>query len=161
MSEMKLIMENWRGYRANILSEVLGQDCSGPIETVGCLRKAITSVRNLDAAGDIAKTGLKTALGQIPGINNVISILDGVKDTREALIKLYGTDDQFTQQAGLDKLSIDPNVSKIVDNKIENAFLNYLLDKLDAANEYDDIPDINQELQGFLTRHFDQHSVRR
>jgi hypothetical protein len=65
---------------------------------------------------------------------------------------------------GLDALMIDPNVSKIVDDPIEEAFLNYLMNDLfkNAAPEkrLDDY-NATELLQKFIAKQFDSVTVKK
>jgi len=99
------------------------------------------------------------AIEQIPVVSNLFSLWKGAKDSADMLKKLYGADDKFKTNTGLDKLNIDDNVSKIVDDQIEVAFLNDLLKSMENLNDNDPIPDINKVFQDFLKKNFKQHSV--
>jgi len=76
------------------------------------------------------------------------------------ITSLYGLDDSFVSQTGLDKLNVDDDVSKIVDDKIENAFINDFLESFKDKDDADPIPDINDELQKFLATKFNQKQVK-
>ena len=52
--------------------------------------------------------------------------------------------DDFETQSGLDALNVDDNVSKIVDDKIELAFLR------DLVSQFEDLPD-DAPLEDFRT----------
>lgn len=145
---MGLIMESWR---RQILIEQLN--------TVGDLRKTIQDYRAMQAGKEVGKKAVDMTLEQIPLVNNLYSIWKGVKDTKDMLGKLYGADDNIKTNTGMDKLNVDDNVSKIVDNRIEQAFLNDLLKGIEQMDDNDPIPDINQKLQDYLKGKFNQHSV--
>ena len=70
-------------------------------------------------------------------------------------------DDKFKSNTGLDKLNIDDNISKIVDDKVEAAFLNFLIDKLGKMNPDTPMPDASIELQDFLATKFDKNTVKK
>ena len=72
--------------------------------------------------------------------------------------KLYGAEDDVQSNTGMDKLNVDDNVSKIVDDRLEQAFLNDLLTTIQDMDDNDPIPDVNEKLQDFLKGKFDQHS---
>ena len=149
MSEMKLIMERWDNY---ILSE---------IETVGQLKKVIRDFRVAKGATGAAKIAADSALAALPIAGNIYTILSKAKDGKDAMAALMGTDDKFISQTGLDKLNIDDNISQIVDDKIEAAFLNHVLQTIDGMNEFEEIPDVNLMLQDFLKGKFAQHTVKK
>ena len=51
------------------------------------------------------------------------------------------------------------NVSKIVDDRLEQAFLNDLLKSIEQMDDNNPIPDVNEKLQDYLKQKFNQHSV--
>lgn len=147
-NDMKLIMESWRS-----------QTLSEQLNTVGDLRKIIRDYREMKAGKEVAKKAVEMTLEQIPGVNNLYAIWKGAKDTKDMLGKLYGAEDTAKSNTGMDKLNIDDNVSKIVDDRIEQAFLNDLLKGIEAMDDNDPIPDTNEKLQNYLKDKFNQHSV--
>ena len=157
-SDMKLIMESWR---KKILQE---QDT---IQTVGQLKKVINLYRLKAvgkgtakiAGGVVVDAAIDELTGKIPGLQAAFSLFGGAKDTVSMIKKYYSAEDNFKTNTGLDKLNIDDNVSKIVDDEIENAFLKALMDMLNGMNDSDEIPDVNQALQDYLKEKFNQHSV--
>jgi hypothetical protein len=147
--EMKTIMES---FRRKVISEQ-------QLNTIGDLRKLIKVHRALEAGKEAGKKAAEMAIEQIPIVSNLFSLWKGAKDSVDMLKKLYGADDKFKTNTGLDKLNIDDNVSKIVDDQIEVAFLNDLLKSMENLNDNDPIPDINKVFQDFLKKNFKQHSV--
>ena len=83
-----------------------------------------------------------------------------MKGSKEALTKLYVMDDKFQSNTGLDKLNVDDNVSKIVDDKIEAAFINDLLKAIEGMGPEEPIPAVDDRLQAFLAAKFDSHQVK-
>jgi hypothetical protein len=69
------------------------------------------------------------------------------------------TDLRVTQ--GLDLLNVNDDVSAIVDDNVEAAFLNDLMASLENANPTDPIPSVDDELQLFLGKKFRQHTVKK
>ena len=147
---MKLIMESWRN---NSLQE------QEEISTVGDLRKIIQDYRQMKAGKEVGKKAVEFALEQIPGVNNVFSIWKNSKEATDMIKTMYGADDEVMSNTGLDKLNISDDVSKIVDNAVETAFLNELLEMIKEMDDNDPIPNVEEELQNFLKRKFNQHSV--
>ena len=146
---MKLIMENWRG---NVLQEQ-------SIRTVGDLKKVINSHRLSQAGKETGKLAVDTFVEEIPVLGTAFRLFGASKDSKEILRKLYSAEDSFKTNTGLDKINIDDDVSKIVDDEIENAFLKALMDMLNDMDDLEEIPDVNVALQNFLKRKFNQHSV--
>ena len=147
--DMKLIMENWRG---NVLQEQ-------SIRTVGDLKKVINSHRLSQAGKETGKLAVDTFVEEIPVLGTAFRLFGASKDSKEILRKLYSAEDSFKTNTGLDKINIDDDVSKIVDDEIENAFLKALVDMLNDMDDLEEIPDVNVALQNFLKRKFNQHSV--
>ena len=149
---MNLIMESWR---SSLIKEVT------ELNTVGDLRKTIQDYRLSKAGKEVGKKALEATIEQIPGLNNLFSIWKATKDTKEMFQSLYGADDKIKSNSGLDALNIDDNVSKIVDDEIETAFLNYLMKKIESMDDNDPIPNSNEELQTFLKSKFDNNTVKK
>lgn len=153
MSDMKLIMENWNKYLLDEAAE---------LQTVGQLKKLIQIHRAKEAGKEAGKMAAEKAIEQIPFVSNVFSVWRGIKDTKEMLGKLYGAGDDFRTNTALDKLSIDDNVSKIVDDPIEIAFLNYLMkDYFAQADDNDPLPDLNVLLNQYLASNFKGYKVEK
>ena len=148
---MKMIMET---FRKNVIKEER-------LETVGGVLNVIQKFRRAKAGGDAAKKALDAIIEQVPLINNVWSILKQSKEAKDMVSTLYGLDDKFKSNTGLDKLNVDDNVSKIVDDKVETAFLNFLIDKLGKMNPDALMPDATIEIQKFLASKFDQNTVKK
>ena len=147
--DMKLIMESWR-------REVLQEQ---EVQTVGELKKVINSHRLAQTGKEAGKLAVSSFIEEVPVLGSAFRMFGVAKDSREILRKLYSAEDNFKTNTGLDKLNVDDNVSKIVDDEIENAFLKALIDMLNGMSDSDEIPDVNVALQNFLKRKFNQHSV--
>jgi len=146
---MKLIMES---FRKNVIQEE-------ELETVGSVLATIQKFRQAKAGGDVGKKALEMTIEQIPVLNNIWSVIKGAKEAKGMISTLYGMEDKYQTNTGLDKLNIDDNVSKIVDDKIESAFLNRLTQELQEMNPDDPMPDVNLMLQDFLAKEFEGHRV--
>ena len=148
---MKLIMES---FRRNILLEE-------KLQTVGSVLNIIRKFRQAQTGTEVGKKALEMALEQVPLLNNVWSMVKSAKEAKDLVTTLYGMDDKFQSNTGLDKLNVDDNISKIVDDKIETAFLNFLIDKLGKMNPDYPMPDATIELQKFLSEKFNQHTIKK
>jgi len=148
---MKLIMES---FRKNVIQEE-------ELQTVGSVLAIIQKFRQAKAGGDVGKKALEMAVEQIPGLNNVWSIIKSAKEAKDMIGTLYGMEDKFQTNTGLDKLNVDDDISRIVDDKVEAAFLNFLIDKLGKMNPDDPMPDASVMLQDFLADKFNQHTVKK
>ena len=171
MSEMKLIMENWR----SSLDEILGfggqqkPTDDGPpmksmrdVQTVGDLR-AIIQTAQLKKRGEQLKGGVVDAaksaivdeiVGKVPGLAAAKSMFDLAKSA-------YALPDEATQGTALKFLNVDDDVSKIVDDPIENAFLANLATTLQQdpdETRLEDI-DITQRLQVYIADNYNKKTV--
>jgi len=148
---MKLIMESWGRF-------VIQEE---PLQTVGDLKRLIKTHRAMEAGKELGKKAAEAAIEQVPVVSNIFSLWRGAQDAKEIIGKLYGAEDTFRSSTGLDKLNVDDNVSKIVDDPIEVAFINDLLATIEDMDDLAPIPDVNVELQKYLARKFDNNQVKR
>lgn len=150
-NDMKLIMESWR---RETLTEA-------PIQTVGELKKVIDSYRLTQAGKEGAKKVLDQIIDEVPVVGTLKRIWGGLKDANEIAKKMMGAEDEFKTQTGLDLLNIPDNMSKIVDDKVETAFINYFLKFLGEQDDNDPIPNVEEKFNEFLKAKFDNHQVRK
>mgnify|MGYP003116195479 CR=1 FL=1 len=144
---MKLIMENWRKY---ILKEV-----DQPIETYGQLRNQLKT----------AITSKKREALKGFGIGVIFDALGGAifKDTATFIKTMYKLPDNKKTGTVLDVfLNVDDDVSAIVDDELENAFLQ------DFMNMIQDKPDdetinasVTQELQKWIAKKYNSNTVKK
>ena len=154
MANMQLIMENWNSFV--ILSE------ASQVNTVGDLRKIIKLVRAKAAGGEVGKKAASLLVGMLPGGGAALELVGAAKDAGSLIKKLFGADDKYKTGTGLDLLNVDDDVSKIVDDPIEVAFLNYLLkDKFKSASDDQSLEDFNVTagLQDFIASKFNNKTV--
>jgi len=149
--EMQLIFEGWNTF---VLQEA-------PLETVGDLRKLIKTHRAAQAGKELGKKAAEAAIEQIPVVSNIFSLWKGAQDAKEIVGKLYGAEDSFKSSTGLDRLNVDDDVSRIVDDPIEVAFINDLLKAMESMDDLDPIPDVNVELQKYLADKFNSNQVKK
>jgi len=150
-NEMKVIMESWDRF---VLQEA-------PLETVGDLRKLIKTHRAMEAGKELGKKAAEAAIEQIPVVSNIFSLWKGAQDAKEIVGKLYGAEDSFKSATGLDKLNVDDDVSKIVDDPIEVAFINDLMKAMEDMDDLAPIPDVNDGLQKYLADKFNSNQVKK
>jgi hypothetical protein len=152
---MKTIMENWR----HNISEVISPDA---IQTVGDLR-ALIQTAQLKKRGEQLKSGVVDAaksaivdeiVGKIPGLATAKSLFDFARTA-------YTLPDESRTGTALDHLDVDDDVSKIVDDPIENAFLASLGKTLDELDDNIKLEDINmtQRLQKYIADNFNKRTV--
>jgi len=101
------------------------------LKTYGDLKKVIKSISNNQKLGKLGDVSLDAAIGLIPGG-------DIAKTTFDFIKAAFSKPDDTKTKTWLDKLDIDDDTSKIVDDTIENGFLKDLSKKFDS--ESDDKP---------------------
>jgi len=113
MSEMKLIMENWDKF-------LLQEAEPASLETYGDLRKQLMLAKSAKNKDEFKSFALGAAMSFL-GIDTAIS---GV----QLLRRMAKTPDNKKTNTVLDTfLNIDDQASKIVDDTVENNFLNYFI----------------------------------
>jgi len=165
VSEMKTIMENWRS-SLDDLDEVFGMSTQmkspEDIKTVGDLR-ALIQTAQLKKRGEQLKGGVVDAaksaivdeiVGKIPGLAAAKSMYDLARSA-------YTLPDEATQGTALKYLNVDDDVSKIVDDPIENAFLAELSKTLKEEPDDTKLEDIDmtQRLQVYLAKKFNKKTI--
>ena len=167
MAEMKLIMERWRSSVSD-LDEVFGigggQEMKKieDVKTVGDLR-ALIQTAQLKKRGEQLKGGVIDAaksaivdeiIGKVPGLAAAKNMFDLARSA-------YSLPDEATQGTALKFLNIDDDVSKIVDDPIENAFLAELSKTLQEKPDETKLEDIDmtRELQTYLADKFNEKTV--
>ena len=153
-------MESWRQF--NEQEDAESAVVLDGIETVGDLKKLIKTIRAAKAGSDIAKTALAGMIDATPGLGAAKAIFDVGKDAFGIVKGMYGAGDNLKTNTNLDKLNVNDKVSQIVDNPIETAFLNYLLnDRFDDDSLSLDNFDATAELQQFLADKFSGTTVKK
>lgn len=170
MSEMNLILERWRkfslgeqtvvqpGDEQNIQPEQTPEQ-KQKIQTYGELKAIVKDVISGQRKSAI-KSGTTTVaidqiLGLIPGASNAKSAFDFFKGIYNA------TDDKKTNTI-LDKINVDDEYSKIVDDKVEMAFIKSISDAIMSKPDQETIPanfNINVELQNWLKTKYNQRTL--
>ena len=145
-NKMKLIMEKWR-FQLREVEE--------PIETYGQLRNQLNTA---------IKSKKKSALRGF-GIGLVFDALGAAifKDTATFIKTMYKLPDNKKTGTVLDVfLNVDDDVSAIIDDNIENAFLNDFMDMIQQKPDDEKIDQsITKELQDYVARKYNQTTVKK
>ena len=168
MSEMKNIVESWRGY-VNEQEEEEPEEVevsSNEIENVGQLRTALKNYKIKKTGGSLLKKTLpKAGIAAATAINPIAGgYLAKILDAGELGMSLYGGDlDDKAPLPGLAAMRVDPDVSKIVDDDIEKEFLKVLSQELEEADPNTPISDFNTtaKLQNFIASKFNSTTVKK
>ena len=152
---MKLLRE----YIREILKEAPE---TSSIETVGDLKKLIKYAQSAkraelgkEAAKDWAKDSFfDETLGKIPGVA-------AAKNAAEALKAMYSLPDESRTGTALDYLDVDDDVSAIVDDPIENAFLKSLAKSLESKADDKPLSDLSvtKLLNKYIEREFNSRKL--
>lgn len=168
-NDMNLIMENWRKNIDNIepdtnlinenFRETVKQIFSKKdIKTVGELRAFVKASKIKKGGGKI----LSTFGDLMPGVGPVFKMFKRAKGAKQVFKALSGAgdpDDGVKTNTGMDRLRIDKGYSKIVDDEIEEGFLNDFLAKLSELPDDAPIPDANAQLEDYLKFKYDKRTV--
>tara|TARA_R110002020_G_scaffold10219_3_gene39414 strand:- start:4007 stop:4489 length:483 start_codon:yes stop_codon:yes gene_type:complete len=156
-------MENWR----KAVNEADEEGVSNvktvrDVQTIGDL-KALIQTAQLKKRGDQLKGGVVDAaknavvdelVGKVPFLATAKSLFDFAKQA-------YQLPDESRSGTALDYLDVDDDVSKIVDDPIENAFLKTLgatLEKMDDRTPLKDL-NITKLLQNYISQNFNKRTV--
>ena len=155
MSDMKTILKNWR---TSTIYE--------GTETVGDLINVIKGVKRAKVAGKGIKQMVKLVpvLGDLPGW---VDFIEAAMDVGESGLSLgqalYGGNlSDKKQPAGLQAIAVDPDISRIVDDDIEKAFLtrlSQLLEEMPPETPIDNV-DTTALLQDFIASNFNNKTVK-
>jgi len=153
----------------SIIKEVTMEDIFGKkvkslddVETIGDFKKLIKyaqSAKRAEKGKEAGEEWAKSTLwdetfGKIPG-------LSAAKNAADALKSMYDLPDEARTGTALDYMDVDDDVAKIVDDPIENDFLNLLGKELD--NMSDDAPmsnlNVTKGLANYMEKKFNARTV--
>ncbi len=161
---MKNIVESWREYvNEQEEEEDPGEEQvnSNEINTVGDLRTALKNYKIKKTGRGVLTKVLRKGVEAIPVAGPAIG---AVLDAGELAKSLYGGDlDDKEPLPGLDAMRVNPDVSKIVDNDIEEEFLKVLSQELETEDPNTPIGQFNTttKLQNFIARKFNKTTVKK
>ena len=140
-NDMKLIMESWR---KNILTE-------SNLKTYGDLKQALQGALKVKK-GEIQKDAIKDTatdvlLDFVPGGATFRNVFDLGKT-------LYSLPDEKVSNTGLDYLNVDDEISAVVDDRVENQFLQKYLNSL--QNIDDNTPLETTDITKLLTNYIEK-----
>lgn len=129
------------------------------LKTYGDLKKVLKAISLKQKGEKIVSQGkevaIDTLLGLIPGAGAAKTVLGFL----QAAVKKPDTKKTNTW---LDKLDIDDKVSQIVDDTIENQFMDAMAKKIDQEADDKELGDdfnMNTELQQWLANTYDKRTV--
>ena len=129
------------------------------VQTFGQLFDLLKNIQSRAKGGKITKAAINAsidaALGLIPGASTAKTALEFFK-------ACYQKPDDKKTNTVLDRLDVDDQVSLIVDDNIENAFLKYVTDLIQKYNPNEPIPadwDMTKELNRYLKTNYDNRAI--
>ena len=146
---MKKLLTEWKQFLA---------EQEGQLKTIGDLRRAVKGAikskrtnQGADAIKDVATSAL---LDLLPGAGTAKSLFDVIRST-------YALPDDKKTNTALDLLNVDDQVSAIVDDTIENAFLKALGNELKDEPDEKELGEINVTtlLQKYISKEFERRTV--
>ena len=181
MSEMKLIMENWRRYTlqeapygdalagaeiedtmkqaADAAAVAQAQGEAIELQTVGDLKKIVAQAKHAKKVGNMKDASLAAMKGLAFGR------LGAIKDLGDLAKASYHLPDDKQYGPGLRSLNVDDEVSAIVDDQLENAFLKTLDQELSSGTIPNETPlaklDMTQMLSNFIAKTHDKRTVKK
>jgi|688.fasta_scaffold111286_3 hypothetical protein len=140
----------------SILSEIL---LESELTTYGDLKQLIKMIKLKQKGGTIVSKGVEvgvdTLLGFLPGANSAKTFYDFFKAATKK-------PDTKKTKTWLDNLDIDDQVSAIVDDTVENGFLQDLAASIESESDTKELePDfnMNKKLQDYLADKYDKRTV--
>ena len=143
--DMKLIMESWR---KNVLMEV--ED----IKTYGDLRNQLRTAISTKKKGALKGFAIGLVMDKL-GISLI-------KDAATFLKTMYKLPDSKKTGTALDQfLNVDDDVSAIIDDNLENAFMQDFLETIEKEPDNKVIDkSITQQLQDYIASKYNQKTVK-
>jgi len=125
------------------------------LKTYGDLKAAIKTITTGQRKEKVGGVGIDAIIGQIPIIGNIKTGVDLVRAFVEA-------PDTKKTKTWLDKLQIDDNMSKIIDNAVENGFVQYIGKEIESQQDSKPLEqdfNMNQKLVDFLKNNYQGRTV--
>ena len=100
------------------------------------------------------KAGYKKAITALGG-GAIFQALDGVRKVSDLYQKMYNAQDNFLTGTGMDALNVNDNIAKIIDDRVEDAFLKHLIAKMKSAPDDQKLPNATNMIQAYLRDTFE------
>jgi len=125
------------------------------METYGELKQAINAIKLKQKGTKIGNVAVDVALGAIPGIGAAKTTFDFVKAA-------FSKPDTKKTNSWLDKLDIDDEMSAIVDDTVENGFLQMMSKTIDSKSDTDPLEsdfNMNDQMVDYLKKEYSGRTV--
>ncbi len=125
------------------------------LETYGDLKKAVNVIRQKQTGSKLAGEGINTIIGAIPFVGNAKTVYDFIKAA-------VSKPDNKKTNTWIDKLDIDDDMSKIIDDTVENGFIEYIVNKIKSTPDETPLKqdfNMNDELSEYLKQNYSNRTV--
>lgn len=125
------------------------------LQTYGDLKKAVNVIKLKQKGNKLSGKGIEAIIGAIPVIGNAKTVYDLIKAGMEK-------PDNKKTNTWLDKLDVDDNMSEIIDDTVENGFLEYMVNKINSTPDNTPLDpgfNMNDELAEYLKQKYDNRTV--
>lgn len=131
------------------------------LQTYGDLKRVVNIIKKRQTTAKIAGVGLNVILSiGTMGLGNVAQT--GISTSFDLFKGFFNRPDNKKTGTWLDKLDVDDNFSKIVDDNVEDAFLKEITDMINAEPDNKPLePDfnMNQKLIDYLSRKYSNRTL--
>lgn len=125
------------------------------LKTYGDLKKAIKAISLKQKGEKIGSVAVDTLLGFIPG-------MDVAKTTYDVIKAAISKPDDKKTKTWLDKLDIDDDMSKIIDDTVENGFMKTISNSIEKESDSKPLEqdfNMNQKLVDYLKQNYQGRTV--
>ena len=125
------------------------------LQTYGDLKKIINSIKLQQKGEKIGQVALDTVIGLIPGAETARTTFDFIKAAFEK-------PDTKKTNTWLDKLDIDDDMSKIIDDTVENGFLQTMSKTIESESDNKPLEsdfNMNQKMVDYLKTNYSGRTV--
>jgi len=140
----------------DVLNEVLQE---APLQTYGDLHNLLLAITKNKKGTKVLQKGKDVALDIVLGVIPGASL---AKNTFDIFKAAFSKPDEKKTDTWLDRLDIDDDMSAIVDDTVENAFLKSLVKTVESESSDKQLePDfnINEKLKDWLAKTYNQRTI--
>jgi len=137
--------------------------------TIGDLRAALAAAKkagNIERAKEVAKTagkkGVKAVLGLIPGAGTIMGVIEAGMEIKDFIDAAQNVDPKVKKKNPLwDQLTVDPNVTAIIDDEVESKFVKTLGDQIAGQPDNTPLPNADVLLNRWLAGKYSGTQITR
>lgn len=144
-----------------IAEQILQEELT--VQTYGQLKDIISAIRTKQKVVQMWDTAKGTAVDAV--VDELIGKIPGgsiAKKTFDFIKAMAQKPDTIKTKTWLDRLDIDDDISKILDDTVEEGFLQDLSKRIEAESDNTPIPadfNMNNELRDYLSRTYNKRTV--